>query len=768
MGIDPRVKVSYQIDNDTTVTQNGSSTLWMVYRGGRVATPNLLQSVLQALEKYMLELADLASKDTDNKYPNVRNVLFGITRELLTRSHTVSTTAVVVSVGTAYYSLMADYILPLLRVKEFYFWDWARFSHERHVLNPISSKYYAQTIWEENNRSNQLPHRKQMLRYVVMNLSLSSHREQIESILDNFYSLNDPDENWRFMLNAMDYRKLRVVKEVENGVMVEPALDPDLQEIADRNEPQQRELEEIQNANHWALQRFKDDETKCMPNEFETWEGNFNTAFRIDITHPQAKLFNHPALLGFLGLRDFYPRLTDEQMDKSINRVFSLIDRDLKRSRNPYDPDLNSPFTTIERDAAYQALVEIILNASGQTQATARELCLWSLLLLNKDLEKDKLVKDIKQRLPALAGTYVAGISEYARGHTVRTRIQRIAQFNNWLPRSGYGGLLYLLHALFKQGWKHSKAGWHAWQLLRAEEKSNDQLLRNFRSGNSKMSLDEDLTKNASPYLLVLGLNVIRPDTSDPSLIDFAQWMLRYIFTHIDTESGWGQERIHYEQLQQCEKIFAEFVLEQPSNISVSFLDELIDGYLTNKDHSRKRFDFVDRTLKEMTSICKAEHVERFWVLWERAYSKLSASGNRRLLGTIMLDYQFWFHVKTDWPPIKNKSKFFEKVTTSEKSLVKETAKLLAGLGFPELLPHGINWLWKQVQENGIDGKDEFDYTENLATAVFYDPRIRSIIQGDLTLRESYIGLLDRLIEKSSPSAYLIREDVISFINPIN
>jgi len=174
--------------------------------------------------------------------------------------------------------------------------------------------------------------------------------------------------------------------------------------------------------------------------------------------------------------------------------------------------------------------------------------------------------------------------------------------------------------------------------------------------------------------------------------------------------------------------IFAEFVLEQPTEISVSFFDELIDGYLTTKDHSGKRFDFVDRTLKEMMSICKAEQVERFWVLWERAYSKLSASGNRRLMATIMLDYQFWFSVKTDWPPIKNKSKFFEKVTTNEKSLVKETAKLLAGLGFPELLPHGINWLWKQVNDHGIDAKDEFTHTENLVTAVFYDHRLRMIV----------------------------------------
>lgn len=761
---DDRVDISYSLEDGTAVTQHGSSILWSIYRGGSIATPNLLQSVLRALEKVMLELADLIADDKENKYPRAKEILFEVTEILLKTSRTVSTTAVVVSVGTAHYVLMAKYILPLLRVKEIYKWDFERSAHEKFGEAMAGHGVTGRIIFDENKRSNSLPHRKHNLRSVMMNLSWTAFRPQIESILDDFYSKNDPDERWRMMLNSLDYRQLEIIEEVDKGYIVKPKLTPDLQVIADRDEPQQKELERIQEGGHWALRKVKDDNGVCAEYEYEIWQRYFNVAFGDDIKHQYANLFNHPAQFAYLGLKNFRSRMSEREFNASINRVFSLVSRDLDLSWNPYDFDTKSPFTTFEREAAYLALIEVILSTTAEVQAQAKELSFWSIVLLNKHMEKEKLIENIRNQVPDVIRPFVAGISEWNRGHQIRMQLQHFLQFsNNWLPGKGFDGLRDSFKILVKKGWKPFRSALRAVMLRRREAKIVEMTRRKISEASPVINFDQSHEEKTSSYFVVLALDLIPPDTTDESLIAYVNWTLEYIFLHIDVERSWGQEKIHFEQLQHCEKAFALFLLKQPAEKSRPFFDKLIDGFLNRKSHSRKLTDFVERTLKEIMSECGDDDIDQFWFLWNRLYDKVSVSKNKTLLGPIMLDYEFWFSVRENWKPVRGKRDFFERIVMNETGLVKETAKLLSGLGFPELLPHGINWLWKQIADHGIDEKDEFDYTQKLATELFYNQRLRAHIQNDKTLRENYVAILDRLIDRSSPSAYLIREDVISF-----
>ncbi|HTF17412.1 MAG TPA: hypothetical protein VK658_05025 [Chryseolinea sp.] len=761
---DDRVEISYTLEDGTTVTQRGSAILWSIYRGGNIATPNLLQSVLRALEKVMLEMADFVAEDKESKYPRVKEVLFEMTEILLKNSRTVSTTAVVVSVATAHYVLMAKYLLPLLRVKKIFKWDLERFAHERSTETIGGDGVTGRLIFDENKRSNSLPHRKNDLRYVILNLSYTSFRPQIESILDEFYSKNCPDEKWRIMLNSLDYRQLEVIDKVDNGYIVKPKLPPDLQEIVDRDEPQEKAFEKIREGGHWSLKKVKDEKGICVDSEYETWQRYFNISFGDDIKHQYANLFNHPAQFAYLGLKNFFSRMNEREIELSLDRVFSLVNRDLNRSWNPYNFDAKSPFTTFEREAAYLALVEIILSTTGRVQAQAKDFSFWSIVLLNKDLEKEKLIENIRTRLLHLIRPFVAGINEWNRGHQVRMQLQHFLQFSdNWLPEKGFKGLLDSFKILFRKGWKSFRSALRAVMLRRREAKIVEMTSRKVNDDSATINLDQRHDEKTSSYFVVLGLDLIPPDTTDDSLIAYVNWTLEYIFLHIDVEGGWGQDKIHFEHLQHCEKMFALFLLKQPLDKAQLFFDKLIDGFLDREFHSRKLSDFVERTLQEIMSGCGDDDIEQFWFLWGRLYDKVSMSKDKRLLGIVMLDYEYWFSVREDWRPVRGKRDFFEKVVIKENGLVKETAKLLSGLGFPELLPHGINWLWKQISDHGIDDKDEFDYTQKLATEVFYNPRLRVNIQNDATLRNNYVAILDRLIDKSSPSAYLIREDVISF-----
>jgi len=112
-------EINLTIDDKTTVKQHISTELWNIYRGTG-SSPNLLQSIHMALERYLLEQA----KNIDSKA--LENLLL----YLLKNSKSASITAVVTSIVLAYPDKTFNVAKILFQTKELFFYDKVRYSND--------------------------------------------------------------------------------------------------------------------------------------------------------------------------------------------------------------------------------------------------------------------------------------------------------------------------------------------------------------------------------------------------------------------------------------------------------------------------------------------------------------------------------------------------------------------------------------------------------------------------------------------------------------
>lgn len=229
--------------------QHASAILWMAYRGTTVAIPNLLQSVLMALESYLLSIGKDLSELEEGQYKDVLQKIWDYFFDmLLSKSNNIMTTAVLLSVTHAYRDLAGRHMLPVLKVAQIYDWDLLRATNERRVLSPAGARKEGLRRQRALYEFNHLKHRQTNIIELVMQLSQGELKNDIYEILDRFYLENPTDENWRLMLAKMDLRTYKFVKEVENGFIVEPELAEDLQEKVEIERKVQEDINPVLNA----------------------------------------------------------------------------------------------------------------------------------------------------------------------------------------------------------------------------------------------------------------------------------------------------------------------------------------------------------------------------------------------------------------------------------------------------------------------------------------------------------------------------------------
>jgi hypothetical protein len=171
------VQIEIIQENGSVNYQLGDAVLWGMYRGFVQSTPYLLQSILMALENWLLELCQIEEAWAEKLIKSAYSYL-------LKNSTSVTTTAVLSSIAMAYPKKIGKTCFPILKVKEFFEWDSDRFAGDLHPLAPFDpDNPYAQ---EERHRSNNLPHRKYRLENLVTNFQIGGYLDEINSIIDDF------------------------------------------------------------------------------------------------------------------------------------------------------------------------------------------------------------------------------------------------------------------------------------------------------------------------------------------------------------------------------------------------------------------------------------------------------------------------------------------------------------------------------------------------------------------------------------------------------
>jgi hypothetical protein len=308
----------------TTVQQIASSRLWQMYRGTSVA-PELLQSVLMALERWLYAQVEIASEE----------VSVSVCLRLL-QSHSVAVTAVVVSIVTAYPDKLFKVACILLHSKEIISFDLSRFLSEMGANFGRGLNFGHQQLDRERISSNALPFRKTRFEDIIVEYQMhqgSLTDEQFKGRMDTLY--NDLDSSYadldslapefRFAYYRMDLRKSTVSVESpteHNGdtrILLAPSLPEDLMRIQKDTEETINKTQKLEPLLLWCRARYE----RRRPDyeKFARYENDPQTALKESLEvyaeDPAQILFMQraiPVYVAVVLLRDFSTSIDTEEV----------------------------------------------------------------------------------------------------------------------------------------------------------------------------------------------------------------------------------------------------------------------------------------------------------------------------------------------------------------------------------------------------------------------------------------------------------------------
>ncbi|AQZ33523.1 AAA family ATPase [Pseudomonas sp. LPH1] len=338
--LEPAWEVELTLAEGLVRKQWVNARLWGIYRGLGVS-PYVLQSLLMALEKWLLNYA--------NSYPEG---LDAVLLEILRRSDSAALAAVVASVATAHPHQSGEALLILLSVQDYILIDRSRMAseHQTSMLAGMFPTLNAENkIYEEERKqSNELPHRQHDLEVAIANLQFGSLAPRVHAIIDKHLAAlpaldkrQEDDLIWQLALHRMDLRQY-VVSEAQPALGATSTVDsekptksyislepkPAALEVQQYIEESAKDAEET-NARlgiyNWGLQIFQ---YKLGSAEPAQWRKILSGAQEMDRTneYPDSSR-NAPGFAAAVCVRDHWEEMSPQERDWCIDVICSEISR---------------------------------------------------------------------------------------------------------------------------------------------------------------------------------------------------------------------------------------------------------------------------------------------------------------------------------------------------------------------------------------------------------------------------------------------------------
>jgi hypothetical protein len=345
--VEPPFEMTLTFADGTSRMQWCNPRLWNLYRGTSVG-PYVMQSLLMALEHWLLEFAEAHPHELDEVLLNI-----------LRRSDSAAPTAVVASIATAYPHASGETLLVLLRSPLCILLDRHRLSKESHVTTGIfelmggldaGSKFHN----EERKVADAQPHRHRDLENAIANLQLGPLAARVHDILDQHRAgmspLDEQDENdrvWRLAMHRMDLRQYTIAEDTaetsvsrdiststEDGQqyirldLKEP--DPDVKEMAERSAAQFEAMNARLGLLMWGLKVFAHEED--MTYDPARWQQRLQEAQTTGARDDSGEELDigrgAPGLVAAVCVRDHWEEMSDDERDWCVGVVCSAVERE--------------------------------------------------------------------------------------------------------------------------------------------------------------------------------------------------------------------------------------------------------------------------------------------------------------------------------------------------------------------------------------------------------------------------------------------------------
>ena len=340
--VEPPFEMTLTFSDGTSRKQWCNGRLWNLYRGTSVG-PNVLQSMLMALEHWLLELAEAHLHELDE-----------VLIDILRRSDSAALTSVVASLATAFPHAVGETLLVLLRSRPCIELDRKRIVHESSTSSSWSipqldarNKIYE----EERKKADARPHRKRGLECAILNLQLGPFALRVLEILDGFRAdmppleeQDDDDRVWRLALQRMDLRQytasehiaqtpvnsedLVSSEESRKYIRLDPSEpEPDVKEMVEQNASWVQAIDARLGPLQWGHSIF-DGETSTTYDPAQ-WQQKLQEAQAIgEDSDDEDDLYRGgPGIVSAVCIRDHWEEMSGDEREWCVNIICSEVKR---------------------------------------------------------------------------------------------------------------------------------------------------------------------------------------------------------------------------------------------------------------------------------------------------------------------------------------------------------------------------------------------------------------------------------------------------------
>lgn len=756
------------IGNETTRIFLDQS-LWVAYRGAN-NVPDLIKSILMALEKFFLENA-IHFKD-DN--------LEVWLKYILKNTNSSALCGVVASIVLANKDRLFNVAKILIEVKEFIQFDTERLifdSQQKGQLEAVAKMtggiQHGKIYHNERVKACEAEHRKSSLENICLYYQLFGmqgvveeaevHRRQSEiwKLFDKYYSEIERDKGsessklWRMSLARMDRRNMDIETElVEDKIAINfnPRLEEDLKHLSDSHQEKQLQDHRFLPLSLWARHKLDNND------DYKKYE--------------QYELNSHQALSD---LRTLFENLTDEEDPPSESFIIynhathiyasaallkyhhSELDEDgIKFCLNIVEDKLKQVFSTNYQyqvsdgmDSCFQVLPDLFLYAS-------ENIAFYKLFLIAGLMRSDSISIMGDQRFSAFSIMAIVQLWEnfdedvqaifwgylklYPRYQTLFNTIRQESFDQNNLVRPDFSGV-----------WK------------RLFEENEDVL--SFIEDNDILKLSNLDGLNADLHTNSVAIYLLPNDTREWTL-STVKWIVE-----ISVDDILRDDRSYtndYSGRRDFLKKFANYIL----SINPVFIDDVLRPFIERFNSSEGCADLLEEIV--MAQDAQQSH-ENFWIVWNLLQPKIIElvqvdhirHGSDKIINNYLLALPWWKSDAKDWHTLTdNNTRFFKEMSEKlfkSKSTLYSFAMLLGGIG-SRYLPYGVVWLSTIIKKNKELSSQDLDdntiyYLNDYMRTYLYRERIN--VRRSPELMSNVLVILDFLIEKGEVSGYLMRESIV-------
>jgi len=748
-------KINIQIDDEKSSEQYISNCLWGIYRGnGSPVSPNLLQSLHMALEKYLLDVTD----NTENR------ILIPLFKHILMKSNSASITAVILSVVLAFTEKLSEIAVILFQTYEIINYDLGRAAGDRTIKSLYSIGYGM-------NRENNIyqkeridtcdqKHRNNTLEGVIVTYQffmpegsdeekVKERQKKIWDILDNYYKEFE-SENYKggttkeLIIRRMDRRIMEPKLEtVEEGILIDfnPQLPEKITEYTAQAKIESDSKMKYMRLDLWAKLKLENNQTA---EEYE--EYNLHPEKALE----DVKLYMEEFKEGEFGEYDLVYRalLPNVFAVLIINYPDTLSEDDFTMAQEIV---VGASLAPTQANYGYQigdgveGSVKAIPFLFGKVDSDDDLMALLLLILLNQhSLGMYKRICDFA--IESINNILWDNLPEVAKKITlcylnIVPKFEEFLQIKRSDPKYFRGEDSNTIYMDF----------------IESHEKMLEQLITTENIENT------NIAEAATLSTVEVVLSLVPYDTQDTQLLDIIEHLLRQIADDIFVET----DAHDYTDKHKLLKEYSKFLLTREAEEVDRFNRHFVNRFELNRE-AGYLFDELLLAENEMDTF------NTFWKVWWLYYDKViecSKNGvplyGKEAIQTYILAFRYWRSGATEWHSLKVENiDFYRRITVD----LSESPEVLEGIAYllysigTLFLEDGIPWISSMLLSN-----QDVHVNKMSANTIFclenvtrkYVNVYREILKTNIRKKEEVLIILNCLVEKNSEVAYMIRERLI-------